>query len=46
MFMEDVEQKKFLDLEYKELLVSESLLASMGEDHISDIKLFGPKRSS
>ena len=39
MFTEDVEQKQLLDQEYKELLVSELLLASMEEDHISVRKL-------
>ena len=34
-FIEDPKQKERLDKEYKELLVSELLLASMQEDHIS-----------
>ncbi len=38
-FVEDAEQKQLLDQEYKELLVSELLLASMEEDHISVRKL-------
>ena len=38
-FIEDKEQKKLLELEYKELLLSELLLAAMEEDHISIRKL-------
>lgn len=38
-FIEDVEQKNLLDKEYRELLISELLLAAMEEDHISVRKL-------
>lgn len=38
-FIEDADQKALLDQEYKELLVSELLLAAMKEDHISVRKL-------
>lgn len=38
-FIEDAEQKALLDKEYKELLISELLLAAMKEDHISVRKL-------
>ena len=38
-FIEDAKQKKLLDQEYRDLLVSELLLASMKEDHISVRKL-------
>ena len=38
-FTEDVEQKDLLDKEYRELLISELLLAAMEEDHISVRKL-------
>ena len=38
-FTEDKKQKKILDKEYRELLISELLLAAMQEDHISVRKL-------
>src|SRR2546429_39941 len=38
-FIKDEKQKKLLDAEYKDLLVSELLLAAMQEDHISVRKL-------
>lgn len=38
-FIEDKKQKKRLDKEYRELLISELLLAVMEEDHISVRKL-------
>lgn len=38
-FIEDDEQKELLDKEYKELLLSELLLAAMECDHISVRKL-------
>lgn len=38
-FIEDKEQKSLLDKEYKELLVSELLIAAMEQDHISVRKL-------
>lgn len=38
-FIEDIDQKELLDQEYKELLISELLLASMEENHISVRKL-------
>lgn len=38
-FVEDLEQKKLLDKEYKELLISELVSAAMEEDHISVRKL-------
>jgi DNA-binding Xre family transcriptional regulator len=38
-FVENKKQKKFLDKEYRELLISELLLAAMEEDHISVRKL-------
>ena len=38
-FIENKKQKKLLDKEYKELLISELLLASMEEDRISVRKL-------
>lgn len=38
-FAENKKQKKLLDKEYRELLVSELLLAAMEEDHISVRKL-------
>lgn len=38
-FVENRKQKKLLDKEYKELLVSELLIAAMQEDHISVRKL-------
>lgn len=38
-FIEDKKQKKLLDKEYRDLLISELLLASMEEDHISVRKL-------
>ena len=38
-FIENNKQKKLLDKEYRELLVSELLLAAMEEDHISVRKL-------
>src|ERR1700730_6063492 len=38
-FIEDDEQKALLDKEYKELLLSELLLAAMEHDHISVRKL-------
>jgi DNA-binding Xre family transcriptional regulator len=38
-FIEDNEQKVFLDREYKELLISELLFAAMEKDHISVRKL-------
>jgi len=38
-FIEDPKQKVLLDKEYKELLVSELLIAAMKEDHISVRKL-------
>ena len=37
IFIKNIEQKQLLDKEYKELLVSELLLASMEEDHISKV---------
>ncbi len=38
-FIEDKKQKRLLDKEYRELLISELLLAAMKEDHISVRKL-------
>lgn len=38
-FIEDDEQKALIDKEYKELLLSELLLAAMDHDHISVRKL-------
>lgn len=38
-FIENRKQKKLLDKEYRELLISELLLACMEEDHISVRKL-------
>jgi transcriptional regulator with XRE-family HTH domain len=38
-FIEDDEQKDLLDKEYKELLLSELLIAAMEHDHISVRKL-------
>jgi DNA-binding Xre family transcriptional regulator len=38
-FIENKKQKKLLDKEYGELLISELLLAAMEEDHISVRKL-------
>ena len=38
-FIDDKKQKKILDKEYRELLISELLLAAMEEDHISVRKL-------
>ncbi len=38
-FIENKHQKKILDREYRELLISELLLAAMEEDHISVRKL-------
>lgn len=38
-FIENKSQKKLLDKEYRELLISELLLAAMEEDHISVRKL-------
>ena len=38
-FIEDKKQKNLLDKEYRELLISELLLATMEEDHISVRKL-------
>lgn len=38
-FIEDKKQKRLLDKEYRELLISELLLAVMEEDHISVRKL-------
>jgi DNA-binding Xre family transcriptional regulator len=38
-FIEDSEQKDLLDLEYKELLLSELLIAAMKHDRISVRKL-------
>jgi DNA-binding Xre family transcriptional regulator len=38
-FIEDDEQKDLLDKEYKELLLSELLIAAMEQDHISVRKL-------
>lgn len=38
-FIENKKQKKLLDKEYRELLISELLLAAMEEDHISVRKL-------
>ena len=38
-FIEDEEQKDLLDKEYKELLLSELLIAAMEHDHISVRKL-------
>lgn len=38
-FIENKDQKRLLDKEYRELLISELLLASMEEDHISVRKL-------
>lgn len=38
-FIDNKKQKKLLDKEYRELLISELLLAAMEEDHISVRKL-------
>ena len=38
-FIENKHQKKLLDREYRDLLISELLLAAMQEDHISVRKL-------
>ncbi|MGE5196572.1 MAG: helix-turn-helix domain-containing protein [Anaerolineae bacterium] len=38
-FIENKKQKRLLDKEYRELLISELLLAAMREDHISVRKL-------
>ena len=38
-FIEDEEQRELLDKEYKELLLSELLIAAMEHDHISVRKL-------
>lgn len=38
-FIQDKEQKNLLEQEYKELLLSELLLAAMEEDHVSVRKL-------
>lgn len=38
-FVENKKQKKLLDKEYRELLISELLLASMEKDHLSVRKL-------
>ncbi len=38
-FIEDQKQKKLLDREYRDLLISELLLAAMNEDHFSVRKL-------
>jgi DNA-binding Xre family transcriptional regulator len=38
-FIENKKQKKLLNKEYRELLISELLLAAMEEDHISVRKL-------
>lgn len=38
-FIENKKQKKLLDKEYRELLISELLLAAMKEDHLSVRKL-------
>lgn len=38
-FIEDKKQKKLLDREYRDLLISELLLAAMAEDHLSVRKL-------
>lgn len=38
-FIEDYEQKDLIDKEYKELLLSELLIAAMEHDHISVRKL-------
>ncbi|MEI6243343.1 MAG: hypothetical protein WCP39_08100 [Chlamydiota bacterium] len=38
-FIENKKQKKLLDKEYRELLISELLLAAMEEDHLSVRKL-------
>ncbi len=38
-FIEDKEEKRLLEQEYRELLLSELLLAAMEEDHISVRKL-------
>jgi DNA-binding Xre family transcriptional regulator len=38
-FIEDRKQKRLLDKEYRELLISELMLAAMEEDHISVRKL-------
>ncbi|MBS0629333.1 MAG: helix-turn-helix domain-containing protein [Verrucomicrobia bacterium] len=38
-FTEDKKQKRLLNREYKELLISELLLAAMEEDHLSVRKL-------
>lgn len=38
-FLENKKQRKLLDKEYRELLISELLLAAMEEDHISVRKL-------
>lgn len=38
-FIEDKKQKRLLNREYRELLISELLLAAMEEDHLSVRKL-------
>ncbi len=38
-FIENKKQKKLIDKEYRDLLISELLLAAMKEDHISVRKL-------
>jgi len=38
-FIENKKQKRLLDREYRELLISELLLAAMEEDHLSVRKL-------
>lgn len=38
-FIENKKQKRLLDREYRELLISELLLAAMKEDHLSVRKL-------
>jgi len=38
-FIEDKKQKRLLDREYRDLLISELLLAAMEEDHLSVRKL-------
>jgi DNA-binding Xre family transcriptional regulator len=45
-FIENIDQKKLIDKEYRELLISELLLAAMEEDHISVRKLAAEARVS
>lgn len=44
-FIKNKKQKKLLDKEYRDLLISELLLAAMKEDHISVRKLAAEQRS-